>query len=63
MQRSKMSLTPDLHVIKKDMRNVKQDVETDSDSYHLILWSSSSIDKIIPFSVNGDNETISDGTG
>ena len=45
------------------MRDVKQDVETDSDSYHLILCSSSSVDKIIAFSVNGDNETISDGTG
>lgn len=48
---------------QKDMRDMKQAVETDSDRYHLILWSSSSVDKIIAFSVNGDNETISDGTG
>lgn len=45
------------------MRDVKQDIETDSDSYHLILWSSSSVDKLIALSMNGDNETISDGTG
>ena len=45
------------------MRDVIQDVETDSNSYHQILWSSSSVDKIIAYSVNGDNETISDGTG
>jgi hypothetical protein len=27
----------------------------------IILWSSSSVDKLIALSVNGDNETISDG--
>lgn len=41
------------------MQDTKQDVETDSDSYH--LWSSSSVDKLIALSVNGDNEIISDG--
>jgi hypothetical protein len=29
------------------MRDVKQGVETDFDSYNQILWSSSSVDKII----------------